>query len=182
MTESVTSSEAVKRFTTEYIVDEDRIRLSLERESGDLLVLWLTRRLSARLVKHLAKVIDTLPKLQGRGQSAAPSDNIQRRNQLDALGKIEQQAPVLAGALPDNLDAYLVIEIGLRLTKAGAFIDLKGSNKEVIQTLPFNEEAIRQWLAVLHVCFDKASWNDDIWPSWITAKGWDQGPDALRLN
>lgn len=182
MTESAASSDAVKRFTTEYIIVEDRIRLSLERENGGLLVLWLTRRLAARLVKHLAKVIDTLPKLQGKAQAVPPTDNIQRRNQLDALGQIEQQAPVLAGSLPDDIEAHLVIEVGLRLTKAGALIDLKGSNKEVIQTLPFNEAAIRQWLAVLHVCFDKAGWDDDIWPSWITSKGWDQGPDALRLN
>jgi hypothetical protein len=172
----------VRRFTTEYIVPEDRIRLALERDDGDVLVLWLTRRLTIRMVKHIVKVIDSLPRLQRGGDPAPPSDNAQRRNQLEALGKIEQQAPVLSGPLPGDIDAYLITEIGLRLTKFGAFLDFKVGKDQVVQSLPFPEEALRQWLGVLHMNFRKAQWGDDIWPVWITARGGEKGPDALRLN
>lgn len=134
-----------------------------------------------RMVKHIVKVVNALPRLKGQTQTA-PSDNAQRRNQLDALGKIEQQAPVLAGPLPEGLETYLIVEIGLRLTRSGVLLDLKNSNDHVVQTLPFNENALRQWLGVLHLNFKKAQWQEDIWPLWITSKGWDQGPDALRLN
>lgn len=175
------SPAAVRRFTTEYVVAEDRIRISLEREDDSLLVLWLTRRLTTRLVQQVVKMVDALPRLTGKVQ-AAPSDNLQRRSQLDALGKIEQQAPVLAGALPGGIDSHLIVEMNLRLTRTGALIDFKTSKDCVVQTFPFSEEALRQWLGVLHLNFRKAQWKEDVWPAWITSKGWDEGPDALRLN
>jgi hypothetical protein len=173
--------EAVRRFTTEYLPAEDRIRLSLERGDDSVAVLWLTRRLSRRLVPQIVKVVDALPRLKGGAQTAPPSDNAQRRSQMDALGKIEQQAPVLAGELPDGLESHLINGLSVRLTPAALLIDFK-VGEEVVQTLPFSEAALRQWLGLLHANFRRAEWIEDIWPDWITAKGWDQGPDALRLN
>lgn len=181
MTDKVTTPDAVQRFTTEYVVAEDRIRISLERGDGSLSVLWLTRRLSGRLVPQIVKIVDALPRLRGKAM-AAPSDNVQRKNQLDALGKIEQQAPVLAGDLPSDLESHLITALGVRLTKPALLVDFKTDAETVVQTLPFSEDAIRQWLGVLHMNFRKAEWQEDVWPEWITAKGWDQGPDALRLN
>ena len=181
MSEGSASTGTVRRFTTEYVVAEDRLRISLEREDDSLLVLWMTRRLSTRMVGHIIKVVNALPRLKGQTQTP-PSDNAQRRNQLDALDKIEQQAPVLAGPLPEGLETYLIVEIGLRLTRSGVLLDLKSGKDQVVQTLPFNENALRQWLGVLHLNFKKAQWHEDIWPAWITSKGWDEGPDALRLN
>lgn len=172
--------ETLKRFTTEYMVVEDRIRLSLERADEHILLLWLTRRLMVRLVPQIVKIVDALPQLH-KPQVSAPSDNAQRRNQLDALGKLEQQSPVLAGALPDGLEAHLITGLGLRMARGVTLVDFKVA-EEVIQTIPFAEDHLRQWLGMLHLNFKKAEWADDIWPAWITAKGWDQGPDALRLN
>ena len=34
--------DGIKRFTTEYVIPEDRIRLSLESNDGQMRVLWLT--------------------------------------------------------------------------------------------------------------------------------------------
>lgn len=187
MSAPVIPDEAVRRFTTEYVGTEDRLRLALERGDGSIATLWLTRRLVRRLVVHIVKVIDTLPRLRGDGgaggggQVSQPSDNVQRRNQLEALGKIEQQAPVLGGTLPDGLESHLITALGVRMTKKAVLIDCK-VDKEIVQTLPFSEAELRQWLGVLHLNFRKAEWVEDIWPKWITAKGWDQGPDALRLN
>jgi hypothetical protein len=181
----VIPDKAVRRFTTEYVVVEDRLRLALERGDGSIATLWLTRRLLRRLVVHIVKVIDTLPRLRagagGGGKVSPPSDNVQRRNQLEALGKIEQQAPVLGGTLPDGLESHLITALGVRMTKRAVLIDCK-VGEEIVQTLPFSEAELRQWLSVLHQNFRKAEWVEDIWPKWITAKGWDQGPDALRLN
>lgn len=181
MSEATPSREAVRRFTTEYIPAEDRIRISLERSDGSLAVLWLTRRLAVRMVPRVLKVIDTLPRLGG-GTTPPPSDNAQRRSQLDALGNLEQQAPVLSGDLPAGIDSHLVTGIGIRITRALMLVDFKAGGESVIETLPFPEEAIRQWLGVLHAAFRKGQWQEDIWPVWITAKGGDKGPDALRLN
>jgi hypothetical protein len=123
---------------------------------------------------------------QGRGCAAASGRAgeacAQRRNQLDALGKIEQQAPVLSGELPGNIETHLINSLGVRARSAGMLLDFKAGEDELVQTFPFTEEALRQWLALLNATFRKAEWKEDIWPKWITAKGWNEGPDALRLN
>lgn len=178
--ETSTPQVSIKRFTTEYVVAEDRIRISLEREDESIALLWLTRRLMVRLVPQIVKIFDNLPRLQ-QAQAAPPSDNMQRRNQLDALGKLEQQSPVLGGTLPEGLETHLVTGLSLRMARGGILLDFKvGEN--IVQTIPFREEPLRQWLGMLHLNFTKGEWADDVWPAWITAKGWDQGPDALRLN
>ena len=157
------------------------MRLSLERGDDSIAVLWLTRRLMRRLVPQIVKVVDALPRLQTGGAAAPVSDNAQRRSQMDALGKIEQQAPVLSGELPAGLENHLITGLSLRMTKAAVLIDFK-IGEETVQTLPFSEAALRQWLGLLHLNFRKGEWVEDIWPKWITSKGWDQGPDAMRLN
>ena len=180
MSTPIVPDDAVRRFTTEYVVAEDRIRLALERGDDSIAVLWLTRRLARRLIPQIVKVVDAFPRLRG-GQAQPPTDNVQRRNQLDALGGIEQQAPVLSGDLPPGLDSHLITSLSVRLTKGAMLIDFK-VGEDTVQMLPFAEAALRQWLGVLHLNFRKGEWKDDIWPKWITAKGWDQGPDAMRLN
>lgn len=49
----------IRRFTTEYDAEEDRIRLTLERAEGGPVRLWLTRRLLVKAVPELVKVLDT---------------------------------------------------------------------------------------------------------------------------
>ena len=44
---------ALRRMTTEYRAQEDRLCLTGERTGGDAVVLWLTQRLLNRLVPHL---------------------------------------------------------------------------------------------------------------------------------
>ena len=182
MSDKGATPEAVRRFTTEYVPAEDRIRISLERADESLAVLWLTRRLAVRLIPQILKVIDTLPRLQGAGKLPQPSDNAQRRSQLDALGSIEQQAPVLAGELPNDIETHLVSGLGIRMNRSMMLVDFRVDTDTVVQTLPFPEESIRQWLGVLYAAFKRGGWKEDVWPAWITAKGWNEGPDALRLN
>ena len=40
----------IRRFTTDYVPVEDRMRLSLERDDGAVRILWLTRPLLNKLV------------------------------------------------------------------------------------------------------------------------------------
>ena len=62
MTDKTPPFVGVRRFTTEYVIPEDRIRIALERQDDTLVVLWLTRRLMVRLVPQILKVLETLPK------------------------------------------------------------------------------------------------------------------------
>ena len=43
------------RVTSQYVDFEDRIRLTGELTDGQQVVLWLTRRLTERMVPHLVK-------------------------------------------------------------------------------------------------------------------------------
>lgn len=172
--------DGLKRFTTEYVIPEDRIRLSLESNDRQVRYLWLTRRLCTRLVPQIAKVLGQRPKLYGDAIQT-PSDNAQRRSQMDALGKLEDQDPVRADAQA-QVEEHLVTVLSMRMNPKAILLDFKAGEDNLIQTIPFPEEAIRQWLVMLNVAFRKAQWNDDIWPDWIAIKGKEEGPDPVRLN
>ena len=45
----------IKTITTEYVLDEDRIRLSVADTDGHKRTLWLTRRLSERIIPACLK-------------------------------------------------------------------------------------------------------------------------------
>lgn len=49
---------ALQRMTTDYIVQEDRIRVTGECAGGGVLVLWLTQRLLVRLVPPLCRWLE----------------------------------------------------------------------------------------------------------------------------
>lgn len=170
--------DGIKRFTTEYVIPEDRIRLSLEGNDGQMRVLWLTRRLCTRLVPQIVKVLDKRPQLYG-GAAKAPTDNAQRRSQMDALGKLENQDPVRPEG---EVEEHLITTLSMRMNPQAILLDFKAGEDNLIQTLPFPEAAMRQWLVMLNVAFRKAQWADDIWPDWIALKGREEGPDPVRLN
>lgn len=170
--------DGIKRFTTEYVIPEDRIRLSLEDNNGKVRVLWLTRRLCTRLVPQIVRVLDKRPQLYG-GVAKQLSDNAQRRNQMDALGNLGNQDPVRPEA---EAEEYLITILSMRMNPRVILLDFKAGEDNLVQTLPFPEAAMRQWLVMLHGAFRKGQWADDIWPKWIVLKGREDGPDSVRLN
>lgn len=171
--------DGIKRFTTEYVIPEDRIRLSLETNDGQVRLLWLTRRLCSRLIPQIVKVLDRRPQIFGQEPPAQPTDNAQRRSQMQALGKLENQDPVRGD---DGAESHLVTVLSMRMTRQAVLLDFKSGEDNLIQTIPFPEESLRQWLVMLNVCFRKAQWTDDIWPDWISVRGGEEGPDPVRLN
>lgn len=170
--------DGIKRFTTEYVIPEDRIRLSLESNDGQMHVLWLTRKLCSRLVSQLVKVLDKRPQMYG-GAVQAPSDNAQRRSQMDALGRFENQNPVRPEG---EVEEHLITILSMRMNHRAIILDFKAGEDNLIQSIPFAEASMRQWLVMLHGAFRKGGWTDDIWPDWIVIQGREEGPDPVRLN
>lgn len=173
--------DGIQRFTTEYIPAEDRIRLSLEYNEGPVRLLWLTRRLCVRLIPQLVKLLSQNNRLVGE-QGAPKTDNAQRRSQMSALGQLEQQTPVRASEDQQDVEAHLVTHLSVRMARGVVLVDFKISEDHLVQTLPFPEAALRQWLVVTEACFRKGAWVEDIWPEWISVKGGEEGPDPVRLN
>lgn len=172
--------EGIRRFTTEYVMHEDRIRLSLETSGGQVRFLWLTRRLCTRLVPQISNILAQRPKIY-EAAVRPPTDNAQRRSQMNALGKLEKQSPVRA-MVDENVEEHLVPILSIRMTAASILLDFKATEDHLIQTIPFPEDALRQWLVMLKACFVKAEWTDDVWPDWIVMKGGEEGADPVRLN
>ena len=170
--------DGIQRFTTEYVVVEDRIRLSMELNGGEVRVLWLTRKLCARLVPQLVKVLGKRSLIYDDAVQV-PSDNAQRRSQMGALGRLESQDPVR----PEGpVEGHLVTVLSMRMNPRAIMLDFKTHENKLIQTIPFTEVAMRQWLVMLYAAFRKGEWTEDIWPDWIIIKGREDGPDPVRLN
>ena len=173
--------DGIKRFTTEYMAEEDRLRLSLETNDGEVRLLWLTRRLVIRLVPQLVKLLSQNTALLGE-QGAPRTDNAQRRSQMSALGQLEQQSPVRPDAEQGAVAEHLITRLSGRLARGAVLVDFKIGEDTLIQTVPFPEAALRQWLVVVEACFRKGEWAEEIWPDWISVKGGEDGPDPVRLN
>jgi hypothetical protein len=153
------------RFTTRYEMTEDRIKLLLELPEDEVQVLWLTRRLLNRmvpaLVDHLGKTggagvsVDTAP----LGARTAPARvAVQKFSQEAAVSAIERQPAVGSGdQKPVNNLSYVVTSIDVRIS----------TKSMVLQSLPFGEDALRQWLSILCAQYKAGDWREGFWPSWI---------------
>jgi hypothetical protein len=178
--ENVGCQAGIQRFTTIYSVAEDRLKLSIELKGGETKLLWLTRRLMERVIPELVKIIDRQARRRAMQQPSPTSfDNFQRKTQMQALGKITPQEAVLADR-PD--ESVLVSAITLRQGPQGLSLIFLDGSKAPCVNVPFNEPLLRQWLVVLHQNYTVAGWKDAVWPDWMSLKGGEDTPGALRLN
>lgn len=180
-------AETIKRFTTEYDLREDRIRLSVEFQSGQTRIFWITRRLLDLLVTQLLKQFSASEEHVSAAESASqtPIYGAAIRNELAqqaALSEIEPQAPVRVGpAAADTPPDVLVTTIRLRQGANGfslVFVD----NVEDLAELSMNKTALRQWLAILYKHYQTAGWRDEFWPDWVSPPGKPRSAAHQRLN
>mgnify|MGYP000406862284 CR=1 FL=1 len=164
------------RFTTRYEMTEDRIKVSLELPEDEVQVLWLTRRLLNRMIPHLLNYlgqtnsgtasVDTTPTV-GRGAAPLHAEAVQRFNQEAAVSAIERQPGVGAGGQkPANNIAYVVTSVDVRTGPKTLVLDFKGG-EEVLHSLPFGEDALRQWLSIVYSQYKAGDWREGFWPAWI---------------
>jgi hypothetical protein len=181
------------RFTTRYLPAEDRVQLMLELSDEEVQVLWLTRRLLNRMLPHLIRILDeNAPSVVSAARAAAagrektsgpPKEALQRFSQEAAVSAIERQPAVGAGGhRPEGNISYLVTSVDVNTGPKNLRLDFK-SGEEVLHSLPFGENALRQWLSILHSQYRAAGWEEPFWPSWIRAEGTEGAPkEDLRLN
>lgn len=153
-----------QRFTTEYADFEDRIRVSHQLDSGDVVVTWLTRRLTDRLVTHLAawleKETEQIPRpdvVQSFAQEAAAA-------QLAQAAATEPQAAVKPPPMPV---AWLVREIDINTENAGVRLQLRGQSPNETLQLGLSRLQLRQWLNIIRSQYRLAQWPLSAWPEWL---------------
>ena len=152
----------ITNITTEYIADEDRVRLAVTDSSGAPRVLWLTRRLAERLAPALVESL-AQPEVEGSPSTPAVSA-AQTYAQLEAR---LTQKPAAAVKVPHNADDSVVYEIKLTRLKAGGCRLRFLCKNQSEATLNLNATHLRQWLELLRLAFKRAQWRQDVWPNWI---------------
>ncbi|MBM2295076.1 hypothetical protein JQX09_24460 [Sulfitobacter pseudonitzschiae] len=171
----------VRRFTTDYIAVEDRIRMSVEHRDRSVQILWLTRPLLKNLLVALIKAIDAAPSVGNDVDDVSMKGTAYKRfTQQAAEASLTSQSPVRAPSSDTQaVVAMLVTSITVRKEQTVLTMEFNGGDR-LLEAIPFSTEALRQWLAVLYKCYRRADWEGDFWPTWIKAPSPLVG--AARLN
>lgn len=155
----------LQRITTEYVEEEDRIRLTGELASGDIAVLWLTQRLVNRLVPHLAAWLarqvtpaSAIPSVQ-----AAHRDIVQGFAQQAARAQLAAAPPVLASS---SQAGRRVDSVDLTQGESVVVLTFKGE-AEAHATLTLAAQPLRQWLSIVFEQCLRGEWPTTVWPAWM---------------
>jgi len=153
-----------QRFTTEYADFEDRIRVSHQLGSGDVVVTWLTRRLTDRLIAHLATW------LEKETEQILRPDVVQSFAQEAAAVELAQAAAThpQSAVQPSPLPVvWLVREIDIKTEGAGVSLQLRGQSPHEKLQLGLSRLQLRQWLNILRSQYLLAQWPVSAWPKWL---------------
>ena len=145
----------LKRITSEYVEAEDRIRIAGLTEQNETLSLWLTMRLTSRLVTHcLALLEKNSPELK---------NNLQGMVRGSAGQEIVEESAV---KVAKNSPSFLIREIDLKTSDELVVLVFK-ENKTSSYELYLESNQLRQWLGMLYLIWQKAEWPLHIWPDWM---------------
>ena len=147
----------LERLTTQYVDSEDRIRVSGEPASGDVLAIWLTRRLLDRLISHLVLW------LEQQSGDLPQRDMLMGFAQQAAWSQLAPQPPV---ALSQESEQWLVTSVDLSPGQEQLQLVFKGTRGQEA-VISFAPLALRQWLGIVHDAYQAAGWPDNPWPEWI---------------
>lgn len=171
----------LQRITTEYIAEQDRMRLMGEFEGSNIATLWLTRRiikvLIPTLLEWLKKTAPSIANLSRTGETTDKSncrslpnyadEAIQGFAQATALSSLPHQTPVRSSTTALN---YIVQIIDIETRDVSVKLVFKPAlNESGFEPLhiTMNEQVLRQWLNIIYDQLSHAEWKLDIWPEWI---------------
>jgi hypothetical protein len=162
----------LKRFTTQYQSAEDRILLTGELQSGDVVSFWFTQRLLLRAVPAL---IEWLQKHSPADLKAA--DNASQAREMTKVFSRKPVQPKAAGAAAADPERIAVSDPAIELPRLVHSIDFGRDAKvlrlrfrdseQVLAELALTGNQVRQWLAILHVFWKNAGWPPHVWPRWL---------------
>jgi len=166
----------LKRVTTEFVDVEDRIRISGEYFDGDTDMLWLTQRLTNRLMAHLCRSLEQQLALVSSVPSVHPvqQDVMQDFAQQVARAHLTSQLPVRASS---SNTGWRVDAVDITEVDGVVVLIFRGeANRQARLNLP--AQALRQWLAIVYQQYQCGAWPMDIWPHWMDGSA--QVPGTLH--
>ena len=142
------------RITTQYIDNEDRLRVLGESSEDKICEIWLTHRLMDRLLENLLSDV----KSEGAADKA-----LQVFEQEAASSSIPKQPPVEKDA---HLVSWLAISIDINRDNEDISLIFK-SEKSNSASISFQTIELRQWLSIIYKTYKLAGWSLEIWPEWV---------------
>ncbi len=144
----------LSRITTQYIDNEDRLRILGESGEDKICEIWLTHRLMDRLVENL------LSNVQNEGKT---DKALQVFEQEVASSTLPRQAPV---EKDNQIISWLAIAIDINKDNENISLTFKG-DKSNSASISFQTVEIRQWLSIIYNTYKLAEWSVEEWPAWF---------------
>lgn len=160
---------ALQKFTTEFIPEEDRLRLSCELEDGQYVVLWLTQRLLRRLVPHLCSWLEKqpVPVTAPASANAVVLEPTQVRHMAQQVAQAslhqEKREPVQA---PQCALSGVVQTVHLQAFDGRLNLTLQVP-EQAEYSVALAPTALRQWLGIVYRHHQMAQWPLELWPQWL---------------
>ena len=151
----------LERFSTIYVAEEDRLRLSSEIIDGTLETIWLTQRFLLGALPPLLKW------LEKQIPSSLSINEVQEFQQQASTAAIKPQKPVQAEA---DHPSWIPTTANIASSEKMIKITLKDCNQNQVH-LNLTAKQLRQWLSIVHDCWGKAGWPPQVWPDWIGSSG-----------
>jgi hypothetical protein len=155
------------RLTTEYIEQEDRLRLSGELGGGTTVVLWLTQRLIYRLVPHLTAWLagQVAPASAIPSVRAAHHDMVQGFAQQAARAQMVPEPPV---PVSSPVASWRVDAVDIAAGAEALALTFRGEGAAPV-TLQLAAQPLRQWLTIVYEQTLRGGWPATVWPAWMEA-------------
>lgn len=156
--------QTLNRVTTQYDVEQDRIRMAGEVKEGQTVVLWLTQRLVNRLVAHVGTTLEKPEPLKSKPLAVQA-----QLQQSFAQQRARSQMPrTLPPVKPDVLSPHwLVLKVDIKSGPDGMRLVFQGADVNDQVALGMGFTPLRQWLGILHDQYRLAGWSTGMWPSWV---------------
>ncbi|WP_395402256.1 hypothetical protein ACHMW6_29225 [Pseudoduganella sp. UC29_106] len=168
-------TQVLERVTTEFCPPEDRMRMAGMTNGGKQVVIWLTRRMLSLLLPVVLRRFDEL------SASVSPEHRqiLQEFAQQAARDSMEAPTPVQAGP---ECEAILPTSVDVAHDERHVALTFRDEGVRSFR-LTLDNQALRQWLQMLHQADCAADWQLSQWPDWIAGPaGHQDSVSALALH
>lgn len=155
------SNSPLSRFSTQFCADEDRLFLTCENDAGETHIIWLTQRLTNKLLVVLFGFADKIS--VGRTLPAESYDLWRSGLQQTASAALETtRAPE-----PNSITGrYLATSVSVTPQEDSLQLVFLAEGASSIP-LKLSVTQMLQWLKALYICYVNANWSFQDWPQWF---------------
>ena len=154
----------------------DRIRVTGELEDESSEAFWLTRRMVAQIVPHLAQYIEKQTGDKMDTMLADVKAQLAKSQQEQSDIRWRESAETSPTAQPESTTSslqtpspvpWLAVKMNLTSTNTGCRLVFHGEGGESA-SVTLRVQPLCRWLAVLHAQSQHAQWQSQSWPAWVS--------------